>query len=142
MTQFSGYPRTTADADFFIQDLGTAAFYGLEFIDTAEDLVIPNQNMTCKPSVLIKGSIMVIDYGDCGTDTDRTFVNTLFTSMTGGNGFTLTNAIYDDVVTGYNADLAASCTLNSYTNYKIVATYSAIGSTTETNYKLHYKRRQ
>ena len=136
MTQFSGYPRTTADADFFIQDLGTAAFYGLEFIDTAEDLVIPNQNMTCKPSVLIKGSIMVIDYGDCGTDTDRTFVNTLFTSMTGGNGFTLTNAIYDDVVTGYNADLAASCTLNSYTNYKIVATYSAIGSTTETNYFL------
>ena len=132
--KLSGYLRSSADANFYIQDLGTAAFYGLEFIDTAEDLVIPNQNMTCKPSVLIEGSKIVLDYGNCGSDKDKQFIDTLFTSMSTGHGFTLTNAIYSDIVNSYSADLAASCTLNSYTNYKVVSTFSAIGSTTETNY--------
>ena len=138
MTHFpiSGYPRPSANADFFIQDLGTAAFYGLEFIDTAEDLVIPNQNLSCKPAILIEGSTIVIDYGDCGADNDKEFIDIAFTSMTAGNGFTFTNAIYNDVVNDYTADLAASCTLNNYTNYKILATYSTIGSTSEIDYYL------
>lgn len=138
MTHFpiSGYPRPSANADFFIQDLGTAAFYGLEFIDTSEDLIIPNQNLSCKPAILIEGSTMVIDYGDCGANSDKDFIDIAFTSMTAGSGFTLTNAIYNDVVNSYSADLAASCTLNTYTNYKILSTYSAIGSTTEIDYYL------
>ena len=133
---FSGYPRTFPSPDFYIEDLGTAGFFGIEFINTAEDLIIPNQNLTCKPNIVIKGSTMVIDYSDCGSNRDKDFIDVAFTSMTGGSGFTFSNANYNDVVNNYTADLAASCTLNNYTNYKIIATFSAIGSTTETNYYL------
>jgi len=133
-TPIERYHRSSPAPSFFIQDLGTAAFFGLEFIDTAEDLVFPDQNLSTRPSILIEGSKMVIDYSDSGVAKDRDFIQTQFSSMTGGNGFTLTNAIYSDVVNSYEADLAASCTLNSYTDFKILATYSTIGSTTETNY--------
>ncbi len=135
----AGYPRTSGDSSFFIQDLGTAAFYGLEFVDTSEDLLFTDQNLVSKPSVLIEGSKIVVDYGDSGSERDKEFVDILFKGMTsaGGtfsSGFTLTNAIYSDTVNDYSADLSASCTLNSYTNYVILGTFSTIGSTTETNY--------
>ena len=135
----AGYPRTSGDSSFFIQDLGTAAFYGLEFVDTSEDLLFTDQNLVSKPSILIEGSKIVVDYGDSGSERDKDFIDILFKGMTsaGGtfsSGFTLTNAIYSDTVNDYSADLSASCTLNSYTNYVILGTFSTIGSTTETNY--------
>lgn len=133
---FHGYPRTSSSSDFYIKDLGTAGFFGIEFIDTAEDKLIVNQNLTCKPNIVIEGSKMVLDYGDCGSERDKEFIDIAFTSMTGGGGFTLSNAIYTDTVNNYSADLSASCTLNSYTNYKAVATFTGIGSTCETNYYL------
>ena len=129
-----GYPRDGYRSDFYIQDLGTAEFYGLEFIDTQEDLIVPNQNLTCKPNVLIEGNKIVLDYTGCGVQKDKDYIDTLFTSMAGASGFTLSTAIYNDPVNNYEADLAGSCTLNSYNNYKIIGTFSAIGSTIETNY--------
>ena len=129
-----GYPRSYGSADFFIEDLGTAAFYGLEFIDTAEDLIIPNQNISCRPNVLIRGITMVIDYTNCGVGRDRDYIDATFTGMTSGYGFTFSNAFYDDAVNRYSANLSASCTLNNYADYKIVANSTTIGSTTETNY--------
>ena len=129
-----GYSRASSSTDFYIQDLGTAEFYGLEFIDTQEDLIVPNQNLTCKPNVLIEGNKIVLDYTSCGVQKDKDYIDTLFTSMAGASGFTLSTAIYNDSINNYAADLAGSCTLNSYNNYKIIGTFSAIGSTTETNY--------
>jgi len=44
MAYVSGSSTTSSSStDFFIQDLGTAAFYGLEFVDSKDDLVIVNQ---------------------------------------------------------------------------------------------------
>jgi hypothetical protein len=129
-----GYPRDGYRSDFYIQDLGTAEFYGLEFIDTQEDLIVPNQNLTCKPNVLIEGNKIVLDYTGCGVQKDKDYIDTLFKSMAGASGFTLSTAIYNDPINNYEADLAGSCTLNSYNNYKIIGTFSAIGSTIETNY--------
>jgi len=131
---FLGYPRSTARPTFYIEDLGTAGFFGIQFIDTAEDRIIANQNLTTKPNIVIKGSTMVIDYSDSGSNRDKDFIDIAFTSMTAGHGFTLSNANYNDVVNDYTADLSASCTLTGYKNYKILSTFSAIGSTTETNY--------
>lgn len=130
------YPYSTrsSSTNFLIQDLGTAEFYGLEFIDTAEDQVIVNQNLSSKPTVLIEGTQIVLDYSDIGNIKDRQFIDLAFKAMSAGAGFTITGAIYNDPTNGYEADLAASCTLNAYTDFKIRGTVSAIGSTSEINY--------
>ena len=129
-----GYPRSGYRSDFYIQDLGTAEFYGIEFIDSQDDLIVPNQNLSCKPTALIEGNKIVLDYTKCGVQKDKDFIDTLFSSMAGASGFTFSSAIYNDPINNYSADLSASCTLNSYNNYKIIGTFSAIGSTIETNY--------
>ena len=132
----TGYPRPSQRSDFFIQDLGTAAFFGIEFIDTLEDLIVENQNLTCKPNILIEGSTILLDYGDCTSQTDKDYIDSAFKSMGVGMGFTLTTASYNDKEKNNVADLSASCTFNSYTNYKILGTISTIGSTSENNYYL------
>ena len=132
----TGYPRPSQRSDFFIQDLGTAAFFGIEFIDTLEDLIVENQNLTCKPNILIEGSTILLDYGDCTSQTDKDYIDAAFKSMGVGMGFTLTTASYNDKERNNVADLSASCTFNSYTNYKILGTISTIGSTSENNYYL------
>lgn len=140
MPEFSQQRRSPYGSDgFYIQDLGTAEFYGLEFIDTFEDKIIPNQNLVTRPSVLIEGSTILLDYSDSGNPIDRNFIDTLFTSMnsaggTFSSGFTISGAIYNDPIRDYSADLAASCTLSNYTNHKILGTFSSIGSTIETNF--------
>ena len=140
MAYVSGSSTTSSSStDFFIQDLGTAAFYGLEFVDSKDDLVIVNQNMSSKPSVLIEGTKILLDYSDIESTKDKEFLDILFGSMnsaggTFSTGFTLTNAIYTDSSNSYDADLSASITLNNYSNYKILGTLSAIGSTIETNF--------
>ena len=128
------YSTRSSSTDFFIQDLGTAEFYGLEFIDTAEDRVIVNQNLSSKPTVLIEGTQILLDYSDIGNIKDRQFIDLAFKAMSAGAGFTITGAIYNDPTNGYEADLAASCTLNAYSDFKIRGTVSAIGSTSEINY--------
>ena len=139
MAYVSGSSTTSSSStDFFIQDLGTAAFYGLEFVDSKDDLVIVNQNMSSKPSVLIEGTKILLDYSDIQSTKDKEFLDILFGSMnsaggTFSTGFTLTNAFYKDSSNSYDADLSASITLNNYSNYKILGTLSAIGSTIETN---------
>jgi len=140
MAYVSGSSTTSSSStDFFIQDLGTAAFYGLEFVDSKDDLVIINQNLSSKPSVLIEGTKILLDYSDIESTKDKEFLDILFGSMnsdggTFSTGFTLTNAIYTDSSNSYDADLSASITLNNYSNYKILGTLSAIGSTIETNF--------
>lgn len=140
MPEFSQQRRSSyGSGGFYIQDLGTAEFYGLEFIDTFEDKIIPNQNLVTRPSVLIEGSTILLDYSDSGNPIDRNFIDTLFTSMnsaggTFSSGFTISGAIYNDPIRDYSADLAASCTLSNYTNHKILGTFSSIGSTIETNF--------
>ena len=140
MAYVSGSSTTSSSStDFFIQDLGTAAFYGLEFVDSKDDLVIVNQNLSSKPSVLIEGTTILLDYSDIQSTKDKEFLDILFGSMnsdggTFSTGFTLTNAIYNDTINSYDADLSASVTLNNYSNYKILGTLSAIGSTIETNF--------
>ena len=139
MPEFSQQHRSQYGSGFYIQDLGTAEFYGLEFIDTFEDKIIPNQNLVTKPSVLIQGSTILFDYSDGGDPIDRSFLDTLFTSMnsaggTFSSGFTISGAIYNDPIRNYSADLAASCTLSNYSNHKILGTFSSIGSTIETNF--------
>jgi len=137
MSQFiTGYPRSSTISDFFIQDLGTAGFFGIEFIDTLEDLILANQNLTCRPNILIEGSTIVLDYENCTNQADKDFIEAAFTAMGVGMGFTLSNASYNDQQRNYVADLSASCTFNSYTNYKVLGTLSSIGSTSETNYYL------
>lgn len=131
--------RSSSSSNFFIQDLGTAEFYGLQIVDSIEDLVIPNQNLSSKPSILIEGSTILIDYSDSLNEKDRNFIDILFNSMnsdggTFSTGFTLTNAIYNDPLNNYTADLSASITLNNYSKFKILGTFSAIGSTMETNF--------
>jgi len=121
-------------SDFFIQDLGTAEFLGLEFIDTPDDRVIVNQNLSSKPSVLIEGTQIVLDYSDTQIIKDKQFIDLAFKAMAAGAGFTITGAVYDDPTNQYTADLSASCTLNSYSDFKIIGTVSAIGSTSEINY--------
>jgi len=138
MPEFSQQHRSSYNSEFYIQDLGTAEFYGLEFIDTLEDKIIPNQNLVSAPSVLIEGSTILLDYSDIQNTIDKNFIDTLFTSMnsSGGtfsSGFTISGAIYNDSVRQYSADLSASCTLNSYSDFKILGTFSSIGSTIETN---------
>ena len=138
MPEFSQNNRSIYNSGFYIQDLGTAEFYGLEFIDTFEDKIIPNQNLVSTPSILIEGSTIILDYSDIQNNIDKNFINTLFTSMnsSGGtfsSGFTISGAIYNDPIRQYSADLSASCTLNSYSDYKILGTFSRIGSTIETN---------
>tara|TARA_R110000796_G_scaffold185213_1_gene301774 strand:- start:889 stop:2070 length:1182 start_codon:yes stop_codon:yes gene_type:complete len=138
MAYVSGSSSSTASTDFFIQDLGTAAFYGLEFIDSRDDLVVKNQNMSSKPSVLIEGTTILLDYSDIQSTKDKEFLDILFGSMnsvggTFSTGFTLTSAFYKDSFNNYEADLSASVTLNNYSNYKVLGTISAIGSTIETN---------
>ena len=140
MPEFSQQRRSPYGSDgFYIQDLGTAEFYGLEFIDTFEDKIIPNQNLVSRPSVLIEGSTILLDYSDIGNPIDKNFIDTLFTSMnsaggTFSSGFTISGAIYNDPIRDYSADLAASCTLSNYSNHKILGTFSSIGSTIETNF--------
>jgi|TARA_X000001382_G_scaffold66743_1_gene46379 hypothetical protein len=139
MPEFSQQHRSQYGSGFYIQELGTAEFYGLEFIDTFEDKIIPNQNLVTKPSVLIQGSTILFDYSDGGDPIDRSFLDTLFTSMnsaggTFSSGFTISGAIYNDPIRNYSADLAASCTLSNYSNHKILGTFSSIGSTIETNF--------
>lgn len=139
MPEFSQQHRSQYGSGFYIQDLGTAEFYGLEFIDTFEDKIIPNQNLVTKPSVLIQGSTILLDYSDGGDPIDRNFLDTLFTSMnsaggTFSSGFTISGAIYNDPIRDYSADLTASCTLSNYSNHKILGTFSSIGSTIETNF--------
>ena len=131
--------RSSSASSFFIQDLGTAEFYGLQVVDSVEELVVPNQNLTSKPSVLIEGSTILLDYSDIQSARDRNFIEILFSSMnsdggTFSTGFTLTNAIYNDPTNNYTADLSASITLNNYSKFKILGTFSAIGSTMETNF--------
>ena len=138
MPEFSQNNRSIYNSGFYIQDLGTAEFYGLEFIDTFEDKIIPNQNLVSTPSILIEGSTILLDYSDIQNNIDKNFINTLFTSMnsSGGtfsSGFTISGAIYNDPIRQYSADLSASCTLNSYSDFKILGTFSSIGSTIETN---------
>ena len=130
------YPYSTrsSSSDFFIQDLGTAEFLGLEFIDTPDDRVIVNQNLSSKPSVLIEGTQIVLDYSDIQNIKDKQFIDLAFKAMAAGAGFTITGAVYNDPTNQYTADLSASCTLNSYSRYKILGTVSAIGSTSEINY--------
>tara|TARA_R110000851_G_scaffold87742_1_gene191265 strand:+ start:875 stop:2050 length:1176 start_codon:yes stop_codon:yes gene_type:complete len=139
MPEFSQQHRSSYNSGFYIQDLGTAEFYGLEFTDTFEDRIIPNQNLVSRPSVLIEGSKILLDYSDIQNSIDKNFIDTLFTSMnsSGGtfsSGFTISGAIYNDPVRQYSADLSASCTLNSYSDFKILGTFSSIGSTIETNF--------
>tara|TARA_R100001510_G_C7654562_1_gene213249 strand:- start:2566 stop:3753 length:1188 start_codon:yes stop_codon:yes gene_type:complete len=139
MPEYSPQRRSPYSSGFYIQDLGTAGFFGLEFVDTFEDRIIPNQNLVSTPSVLIEGSTILLDYSDIDNDIDRNFVDTLFNSMSasGGtfsSGFTISGAVYNDPIRNYSADLAASCTLNSYSMFKILGTFSSIGSTTETNF--------
>lgn len=139
MPEFSQQHRYQYGSGFYIQELGTAEFYGLEFIDTFEDKIIPNQNLVTKPSVLIQGSTILFDYSDGGDPIDRNFLDTLFTSMnsaggTFSSGFTISGAIYNDPIRNYSADLTASCTLSNYSNHKILGTFSSIGSTIETNF--------
>tara|TARA_R110001583_G_scaffold48520_3_gene151979 strand:- start:440 stop:1603 length:1164 start_codon:yes stop_codon:yes gene_type:complete len=131
---YSQSNSSLSGTNFFIQDLGTADFYGLEFIDTAEDRVLVNQNLSSKPSVLIQGTQIVLDYSDIGNIKDRQFIDLAFKAMSAGAGFTITGAVYNDPTNSYEANLAASCTLNSYTNLKIRGTVSAIGTTSEINY--------
>ena len=126
--------RSSGASDFFIQDLGTAEFLGLEFIDTPDDRVIVNQNLSSKPSVLIEGTQIVLDYSDIQNIKDKQFIDLAFKAMAAGAGFTITGAVYNDPTNQYTADLSASCTLNSYSKYKILGTVSAIGSTSEINY--------
>mgnify|MGYP003140049276 CR=1 FL=1 len=126
--------RSSGPSDFFIQDLGTAEFFGLEFIDTPDDRVIVNQNLSSKPSVLIEGTQIVLDYSDTQSVKDKQFIDLAFKAMAAGAGFTITGAVYNDPTNQYTADLSASCTLNSYSEFKILGTVSAIGSTSEINY--------
>ena len=130
------YPYSTrsSSTNFFIQDLGTAEFLGLEFIDTPDDRVVVNQNLSSKPSVLIEGTQIVLDYSDIQNIKDKQFIDLAFKAMAAGAGFTITGAVYNDPTNQYTADLSASCTLNSYSKYKILGTVSAIGSTSEINY--------
>tara|TARA_R110000737_G_scaffold341409_1_gene365240 strand:- start:407 stop:1594 length:1188 start_codon:yes stop_codon:yes gene_type:complete len=130
------YPYSTrsSSTNFFIQDLGTAEFLGLEFIDTPDDRVVVNQNLSSKPSVLIEGTQIVLDYSDIQNIKDKQFIDLAFKAMVAGAGFTITGAVYNDPTNQYTADLSASCTLNSYSKYKILGTVSAIGSTSEINY--------
>ena len=121
-------------SDFFIEDLGTAEFVGLEFIDTPDDRVIVNQNLSSKPSILIEGTQIVLDYSDIQSTKDKQFIDLAFKAMAAGAGFTITGAVYDDPTNQYTADLSASCTLNNYSDFKIIGTVSAIGSTSEINY--------
>ena len=111
----------------------------MEFIDTFEDKIIPNQNLVTRPSILIEGSSILLDYSDSGNPIDRNFIDTLFTSMnsdggTFSSGFTISGAIYNDPIRDYEADLSASCTLSNYSNHKILGTFSTIGNTIETNF--------
>ena len=131
---YSQSNSSLSGTDNLILDLGTADFYGLEFIDTAEDRVLVNQNLSSKPSVLIQGTQIVLDYSDIGNIKDRQFIDLAFKAMAAGAGFTITGAVYNDPTNSYEANLAASCTLNSYTDLKIRGTVSAIGSTSEINY--------
>ena len=79
MAYVSGSSTTSSSStDFFIQDLGTAAFYGLEFVDSKDDLVIVNQNMSSKPSVLIEGTKILLDYSDIQSTKDKEFLDILF----------------------------------------------------------------
>ena len=139
LNSIQGYPRDFSSSygdgtDAFIQDLGTAQFYGLEFIDSQDDLIIPNQNISSKPNVLIEGNTILLDYTTSGIEKDKDYIDTLFKSMSTADGFTISSAIFNDPVNNYIADLSASCTLNSYENFKIVGTFSTIGNTMETNY--------
>ena len=69
MAYVSGSSTTSSSStDFFIQDLGTAAFYGLEFVDSKDDLVIVNQNLSSKPSVLIECAIPALTDNPCPKD--------------------------------------------------------------------------
>jgi hypothetical protein len=129
-----GYPRSGYKSDFYIQDLGTAEFYGLEFIDSKDDLIIQNQNITSKPNVLIEGNTILFDYSGSGIQKDKDYIDVLFKSMAGASGFTISTAIYNDPINNYTADLSASCTLSNYDNFKILGTFSTIGNTMETNY--------
>ena len=139
MPDYAPQRRSPYGSGFYIQDLGTAGFFGLEFVDTFEDRIIPNQNLVSIPSVLIQGSKILIDYSDTDNDIDKNFIDTLFNSMnaSGGtfsSGFTISGAIYNDPIRNYSADLSASCTLNSYSKFKILGTFSSIGNTIETNF--------
>jgi hypothetical protein len=139
MPEYAPQRRSSYNSGFYIQDLGTADFYGLEFIDTFEDKIIPNQNLVTRPSILIEGSSILLHYSDSGNPIDRNFIDTLFTSMnsdggTFSSGFTISGAIYNDPIRDYEADLSASCTLSNYSNHKILGTFSTIGNTIETNF--------
>lgn len=139
MSYVSGSSRSSSSPLFFIQDLGTAEFYGLQVVDSIEELVLVNQNLSSKPSILIEGSTILLDYSDIKNEKDIDFIDILFKSMnsdggTFSTGFTLTNAIYNDPLNDYTADLSASITLNNYSNFKVLGTFSAIGSTIETNF--------
>ena len=124
------------DPEFFINDLGTADFYGLQFADTDDDIATLNLRLASTPNILIEGSKMVLDYSDISDSTDRENINTTFTSMSVGAGFTISNALYSDVVREYTSDLSASCTLASYEDYKIIATATNVGSTAGRNFYL------
>jgi len=140
MAYIGGSSTTSSPtSSFYIQDLGTAAFYGLHFIDSIDELVTQDQNLVSKPAVLIEGTDILLDYSDSASETDKQYLDVLFGSMnsSGGTfstGFTLTNAIYNDNINSYSADLSASVTLSNYTNYKVLGKFSAIGSTIETNF--------
>ena len=124
------------DPDFFILDLGTADFYGLQFVDTDEELILLNEKLRSIPNILIEGSTMILDYSDISDSRDKEIIDTTFKSMSVNDGFTLSNALYTDVTRDYAADLAASCTLASYEDYKIIASDCTIGSTAGLDYYL------
>ena len=130
------YEYLDSEVNFFIQNLGTADFYGLQFVDTGDELANLNEKLISTPNILIEGSKMVLDYSDIGDSTDKTNINTTFTSMNVGDGFTVSNAIYSDIVRNYSADLSASCTLASYNDYKIIANFYNVGTTSGLDYYL------
>jgi len=127
---------STDDPDFFILDLGTADFYGLQFADTDEELVLLNDKLRSTPNILIQGSSMILDYSDISDSRDKENIDTTFKSMSVNDGFTLSNAIYNNITRDYVADLAASCTLASYEDYKIIASDCTIGSAAGLDYYL------
>jgi len=124
------------DPDFFINDLGTADFYGLQFADTDDDIATLNLKLASTPNVLISGSKMLLDYSDISDSTDRNNIDTTFKSMSVGAGFTISNALYNDTVRELISDLSASCTLASYEDFKIIATATNIGATAGLNFYL------
>ena len=76
MPEYAPQRRSSYNSGFYIQDLGTADFYGLEFIDTFEDKIIPNQNLVTRPSILIEGSSILLDYSDSGNPIENSSTRT------------------------------------------------------------------